>query len=1218
MKKKLQFLFYLSLCLASNSVMAMEGSGSADNPYLIATVNDLKEYCSSKTIKSHGKLVADIVLNENVLDENYQLNSGDFELWDKFAVLDASFDGNNHSISGLYINLADRYNSKFGLFKSISENAIVSNLTIKDAYLGCEEYKNMSSRYAGGLSAESEGTIYNCHFDGRIHSKLTDSGCYLGGLCGYTYGGRISNCSVKGEIYGDTYGVGFVGYNSQDSLILDHCTNYANLSAHGYTAGFVGYSEKYVKLNSCVNHGDIKSSGNYTAGLVASCRNGGKLDSCYNHGSIEAEGNYAAGILAYSDYKADFTSCANFGDIAANCGYAAGIVCRGGSTLSNCYNEGNISNINEYEYTYTSGIGNSVHRLNQCYNNADIQGVNNVSGLCSTTSYMEECYNKGNVIASGDHVAGLAIGIQEEEGVSYCYNIGAVTGKTLVSGIANYVSGSTLGCFNRGDITATDSLAAGICINNISYREIIACYNTGTIKAKKKIYGIANRCEVQHCYNAGFLIADSDIEPIVQKGGSITHSYYNKDICGDFGDEYGLSANEITDIKFIMRIFGSMAKPYKKVWCMNEDYGTKLYYPHIRHFSGSIEAPYMKEIEFDENGFCAEYPEKNQHAPIVDGVAQISNAGQLFWFTEMVNYDHKVSLNGELTNDIVIHENIEDYDYDSMCDTSYIKSSGYHMWVPLGDKHYSTDDVYNGTFDGNGHSISGIICPAIMPYAKKLNAPLKLPYSGFAAATDTAAVIKNLTIENSYFYPGNRTNYSGTFAGINKGLIQDCKVENCQLQANSGGVCGYNRGSIDSVEVISTTIYDKYLGSFTQNAGFAIYNFGTIKRSLFDGVVYSNYNAAGIVIENEGLIYGCRNNGAVYSNLDIAGICLRNQEIGTIENCVNTSNQISSVQSNIAAICKFNESYVDDYGKIINCVNLASFDSVYNFAGICDNNSGVISGCYNKGNITSTCNAAGIVRTNYGSVTSCCNMGNITGKSYVAGIAGSSNSSFGKVLISRCVNMGAISGTDDYVAGICAYAMNISNCCNIGSVSGVENVGGLAGWGTMVDSCYSVGKVTGTGKKVGCMVGNFTSSTASINGYVNSDSCMINPNGAESLTTASMLDSEAKVNMTKLDFDNIWSVIDGFFPLPYELKDFEQNITHIITRVDDETTRETKLVCFSNNGVVYIVTPEAAEVPVYNINGSIVRYITLHQGMNVVDDLENGIYILGDQKLAVR
>ena len=121
----------------------LEGSGTMENPYQIGTAEDL--YRFARTVNDDDNAAAwailtdDIVLNDDVLNDDGRLNGegSDFEQWtpigkDSASSYKGTFDGQNHTISGLYIDSNAEY---IGLFGCIGEGATVRNVGIVDSYI---------------------------------------------------------------------------------------------------------------------------------------------------------------------------------------------------------------------------------------------------------------------------------------------------------------------------------------------------------------------------------------------------------------------------------------------------------------------------------------------------------------------------------------------------------------------------------------------------------------------------------------------------------------------------------------------------------------------------------------------------------------------------------------------------------------------------------------------------------------------------------------------------------------------------------------------------------------------------------------------------------------------------------------------------------------------------------------------------------------------------
>ena len=182
---------------------------------------------------------------------------------------------------------------------------------------------------------------------------------------------------------------------------------------------------------------------------------------------------------------------------------------------------------------------------------------------------------------------------------------------------------------------------------------------------------------------------------------------------------------------------------------------------------------------FNEDGFCQfcgdeDYP---QAAPLVDGYYQIGNAGQLMWFSNFVS-EGNASANAKLTADIIYNEG----------DLSGLsgKTDGYRFWTPIGMimNHENGIDsfvTYTGTFDGDGHFISGLYHFDYWSYDG---------YAGLFSKLGSGGVIKNVTVKNSYIAT---SRLAGAILGENRGgIVENCHNVNTTVAsaARVGGIVG--------------------------------------------------------------------------------------------------------------------------------------------------------------------------------------------------------------------------------------------------------------------------------------------------------------------------------------------------------------------------------------------------------------------------------------------
>jgi|GEM_PF-5896577 len=311
------------------------GTGTADDPYIINTPEQLALLSSNVNNAVEGantayyKLGADIVFNEGLLDENYALANKPSVKFTPIGVKDAAvfsgtFDGDGHTISGLYVDAGGDFAGLFGNAK----DATIKNLTMSDFYIvayntGC----------IGGLISKSQGTVNidNVVVDGRLGE--TYNGSNKGMFVGYTNGSVIvSNSIAKGLVQwaynANKQGIsaGFVGMadNYNCKLHFTNCVNYADVIGTG-AAGFVGYVKKFqtqpsdpwISFVDCANYGDVTANSTAThnvnteyeqamgiaGGFLAHAFNNSSVyfERCLNEGNIT--GIRSAGALIGKHYK---------------------------------------------------------------------------------------------------------------------------------------------------------------------------------------------------------------------------------------------------------------------------------------------------------------------------------------------------------------------------------------------------------------------------------------------------------------------------------------------------------------------------------------------------------------------------------------------------------------------------------------------------------------------------------------------------------------------------------------------------------------------------------------------------------------------------------------------------------------------------------------------------------------------------------------------------
>jgi hypothetical protein len=196
---------------------------------------------------------------------------------------------------------------------------------------------------------------------------------------------------------------------------------------------------------------------------------------------------------------------------------------------------------------------------------------------------------------------------------------------------------------------------------------------------------------------------------------------------------------------------------------------------------------------------------------------------------------------------------------------------------------------------------------------------------------------------------------------------------------------------------------------------------------------------------------------------------------------------------------------------------------------------GTVRDSYATGNVSGNDTAGGLVGWNVeAAVNSSYATGNVNGSNEVGGLVGNNfdgtvYKSYATGDISGSGSVGGLVGSNTKVTG----TVKLSSSYATGNVSGTSDVGGLVGYNSgKVRESYATGNTSGE-RDVGGLVGSNTGTVT--DGYwdVNTTGRKTSAGSpdANGLTTAKMIGTDAKTNMTGFDFTNTWeTVTDGSSP----------------------------------------------------------------------------------------
>lgn len=244
---------FLSLPLSANASEDLAGSGTPEDPYQIATAEDLDQIRSDLT--ASYILTDDIDLSDyenwvpigNLTYEDVDMETGEMDMDKMFS---GTLDGDGHIISGVTVE-TDQNMLAIGLFGC--STGVIEDLTVEDVSVTGDETVMASGGVVGYAIA---GSITDVTLSGE--NSITGINC-VGGIAGGSTT-DISGCAVEHAA------ITVIGDNdfSDGPIIQCDVAECGGLIVGGSFAGHV---------NDCTASGSVTATGNEPVGLggIAGC-----------------------------------------------------------------------------------------------------------------------------------------------------------------------------------------------------------------------------------------------------------------------------------------------------------------------------------------------------------------------------------------------------------------------------------------------------------------------------------------------------------------------------------------------------------------------------------------------------------------------------------------------------------------------------------------------------------------------------------------------------------------------------------------------------------------------------------------------------------------------------------------------------------------------------------------------------------------------------------
>ena len=504
---------------------------------------------------------------------------------------------------------------------------------------------------------------------------------------------------------------------------------------------------------------------------------------------------------------------------------------------------------------YVGGVVgyNDEGRVENCHNTGEVSGseyVGGVVGYNSSIGNVKNCYNTGTVTGTDDYVGGV---VGENSGLSTvenCYNTGSVNGSEYVGGVVgDNHSGIVENCYNTGKVSGNS--VGGVVGENRGTSIVKNCYNTGTVTGTDDYVGgvvgnNSNSSTVENCYNTGKVSGNRYVGGVVgYNSGYVTGCYFlqttgvNESLQGIGGDEaIGATAESVNDLDALCENFEDTT-----TWSISPFYEHPVLKTNPEGGDGTKEHPY-----------------------------EIKTIDQLENFRDLVNGE-----DGQTADPDAHAKLMNNIDLSSVC------SAEKDSWTPIGN---SEESAYIGTFDGNGHTISGL-------YINNSTADNQGLF-GYVSGT-----VQNLTVEGSVSSTVANSNDVGGIVGYNSsGTVTNCAFSGSGSVSGSdhvGGVVGYNGGSVTNC-----------------------YNTGEVSGNRYVGGVVG-YNDIGCSVTNS------YNTGAVSGGEDVGGVVGYNHSDGSVTNSYNTG-KVSGTGNRVGGVVGYSSGGSGGIDIVTGCYFLKTAD----------------------------------------------------------------------------------------------------------------------------------------------------------------------------------------------------------------------------------------------------------------------------------------------------
>lgn len=258
-----------------NVSYAQDGGGN----YQVTNVSQLQcmgNASTSTSLSDSFVLTGDIDASNT---SSWNSGAGFDPVGDGTTPFTGTFDGNNNSISGLYINRGtEGYVGLFGAVGSdaatvgpraaegvqvngVSSGGNVKDIAVTDADVTGEGVGGPGGPGVGAIVGTNRGNITRSRSSGQVTSTLD----LAGGLVGNNHNGNVTESYADVTVEGTTAGIGGLVGTNTGTGVVENTYATGNVTGDTYVGGLVGYNTATIRTSYAV--GNVSTDGGGLVGL---------------------------------------------------------------------------------------------------------------------------------------------------------------------------------------------------------------------------------------------------------------------------------------------------------------------------------------------------------------------------------------------------------------------------------------------------------------------------------------------------------------------------------------------------------------------------------------------------------------------------------------------------------------------------------------------------------------------------------------------------------------------------------------------------------------------------------------------------------------------------------------------------------------------------------------------------------------------------------------